>query len=110
MASSLSKAAQWARARYGAGMIPGRSVNSAKSSGEHLKESRTGAGSSGITANILPPTLNTKSSSHCTVSVTCGKDRQQLRTKSTFMDYRAALRSATAGAERLATLGKKLLD
>src|ERR1017187_10350337 len=82
MASSLSKATQWARARYGAGMIPGRSVKSAKSSGEHLKESRTGAGSSGITANILPPTLKTKSSSHCTVSATCGKERQQRRTKS----------------------------
>ena len=51
-------------------MIPRRSVSSAKSSGVHLKESHTEAGSNAITANILPPTFITRSLPHCTDSVT----------------------------------------
>ena len=39
----------------------------------------------GVTANILPPILNTRSLPHCTCSVECGKDRQCVRTHSTFM-------------------------
>jgi hypothetical protein len=42
-------------------MMFDRSVNSAKLSGEALKDRQTGAGSSGVIANIFPPTLNNKS-------------------------------------------------
>jgi len=49
---------------YGAGMIPGRSVSSAKFSGVTLRESQTQAGSSGVMANILPATLKRRSSPH----------------------------------------------
>src|SRR3954470_24706114 len=66
-------------------MMPGRSVRSAKSSGEHLKEATTLAGSVAATANILPPILKTRSLTHCTCSVTCGNDMQQRRMASRFM-------------------------
>src|SRR5712672_2136172 len=63
----------------------GRSVSSAKLSGEALNERQTEAGSSGVTANILPPTLNNKSLPHWICSVTPGKERQTSRSQSTFM-------------------------
>src|SRR5262245_34960060 len=63
-------------------MMPGRSVRSAKSSGLHLNDMNTGAGSVAQTANIFPPILNTRSLPHCTVSVALGNDRQCFRTAS----------------------------
>src|SRR5205814_4774570 len=42
----------------------GRSVSCAKLSGSALNERHTGAGSSGVAANIFPPTLNSKSLPH----------------------------------------------
>src|ERR1035438_6277324 len=66
-------------------MMPGRSVRSAKCSGVTLNESQTGAGSSGVTANILPLTLNRRSLPHWTCSVAPGKERQRRRRSSIFM-------------------------
>ena len=60
----------------------GRSVNSAKFSGDALNDKQTGAGSSGVTANIFPPTLNTRSQPHCICSVEPGNDRHNLRSQS----------------------------
>lgn len=80
-----SSATQMALAMYGAGMMPGISVSSANFSGVHLNERWVGAeGSRGMTANIFPATLNTRSSPHCTVSVACGSDRQCSRSQSMF--------------------------
>jgi hypothetical protein len=47
-----------------------------------LKDGQTGAGSSGLTANIFPPALNTRSFSHCTCSVALGRAMQKRRTHS----------------------------
>jgi len=66
-------------------MTWGRSVSSAKFSGDALKERHTGAGSSGVTANIFPPTLNSRSLPHCICSVAPAKERQTSRNQSTFM-------------------------
>ena len=57
-------------------MMPGRSTNYANSSGEHLNDSHTLAGSSTTTPNILPPILKTRSAPHCTDSVAWGIDMQ----------------------------------
>src|SRR5215472_15532258 len=57
-------------------MMPGCSTSCANSSGVHLNDSLTGAGTSGITAYSLPPILKTKSSPHCICSVVCGSERQ----------------------------------
>jgi hypothetical protein len=70
-----------ARARYGAGMIPSRSVSSAKASGVHLN-ARVWGRSVLTTANIFPPMLNTRSLPHLMSSVTAGRLRQKLRTAS----------------------------
>src|SRR6266566_6106118 len=66
-------------------MMLGLSVSSAKCSGDALNERHTGAGSSGVTANIFPPTLNSKSLPHWICSVAPGKERQTSRSQSTFM-------------------------
>src|SRR5947207_876973 len=66
-------------------MTLGRSVSSAKCSGDALNERHTGAGSSGVAANIFPPTLNSKSLPHRICSVAPGKERQTSRSQSTFM-------------------------
>src|SRR5712692_1660107 len=66
-------------------MMSGRSVSSAKFSGDVLNERNTGAGSSGVTANIFPPTLNSRSLPHWICSVVPGKERQSSRSQSTFM-------------------------
>src|ERR1035437_5107216 len=66
-------------------MMPGSSTSSANSSGEHLKDMQTAAGSRTVTAYILPPILKTKSPPHCTFSVVWGSERQNLRTHSTFI-------------------------
>src|SRR5207245_11626211 len=60
-ASLVGSASHCARAIYCAGIMFCRSVNSAELSGEALNERHTGAGSSGVTANIFPLTLNTRS-------------------------------------------------
>src|SRR6266446_9902071 len=64
-------------------MIPGRSVSSAKLSGEHLKESHTGAGSSTVTAKIFPAILKVRSMPQVTCSVAWGNERHRSRTQST---------------------------
>ncbi len=66
-------------------MMLERSVSSAKFSGEALKERQTEAGSNGVTANIFPPTLNTRSLPHWICSVAPGRERQISRKRSTFM-------------------------
>jgi len=66
-------------------MMLGRSVSSAKFSGEALNERHTGAGSSGVTANIFPPTLKSRSYPHWICSVTPGNDKQTSHSQSTFM-------------------------
>src|SRR5262245_18393312 len=67
-------------------MIPSRSVNSANSSGVHLKENwLAGPASRPMTANILPPILKTRSFCHKTSSVTCGSERQYSRIFSRFI-------------------------
>jgi hypothetical protein len=73
-----------ARARYGAGMMPSRSVSSANVSGVHLNESVCGR-SVLTTANILPPMLNARSLPHLISSVTAGSERQNVRTVSIDM-------------------------
>ena len=73
------------RARYGAGMMLGRSVNSANSSGVDLKEIQTVAGSSETIANILPATLNRRWLPHWICSVACGSEIQNSRTESVVM-------------------------
>src|SRR6185437_2014761 len=61
------------RAKYGAGMMPGWSVNSRNRSSSTLKEIRPPSlPSDGVTANILPPTLNTRSAPHLMSRVTPG--------------------------------------
>ena len=65
-------------------MMFGRSVSSTKFSGDDLKDSQTEAGSRGVAANILPPTLNSRSLPHWICSVAPGKDRQSSRSQSTF--------------------------
>src|SRR6516164_9950230 len=72
-------------------MMPGRSVSSAKFSGVTLKERQTGAGISGVTANIFPPILKTRSSPHWICSVVPGKERQSLRSASMCMAGRLTL-------------------
>src|SRR6266699_695456 len=66
-------------------MTLGRSVSSAKCSGEALNERHTGAGSSGVATNIFPPTLNSRSLPHWICSVAPGKERHSSRSQSTFM-------------------------
>src|ERR1700719_4343754 len=66
-------------------MMFGRSVNSAKFSGEHLKERQTGATSSTVWANILLATLKVKSPSQTVCSVAPGKERQSSRSSSICM-------------------------
>src|SRR5579871_1331492 len=75
---------------YGAGMIPGRSVNSANSSGVHFNANHTSKGGSrGMAAYIFPPTLKTRSCPHWTISVVWGSVKQNRRTHSTliFLNY-----------------------
>lgn len=93
-ASRDSSPTQWFRARYGAGMMLGRSVNSANSSGVDLKEIQTSLGSSATTANILPPTFSTRWLPHWICSVACGREMQNSRTESVVM------RNGTAGGSR----------
>src|SRR5207302_4343201 len=66
-------------------MTLGRSVTSAKCSGDALNERHTGAGSSGVAANIFPPTLNSRSLPHWICSVAPGKERHSSRSQSTSM-------------------------
>src|SRR5262245_53331081 len=67
-------------------MIPSSSVNSANSSGVHLNEYwHAGPASRPMTANILPPILNTRSFCHKTSSVACGNERQYSRIFSRFI-------------------------
>jgi hypothetical protein len=70
-----------ARAMYGAGMIPSRSISSPNVSGVHLNASVCGR-SVFTTANILPPTLKQRSLPHLMSSVTPGSARQIVRTTS----------------------------
>src|SRR5712691_714832 len=71
--------------------MPSSSVNSANFSGVHLRDKQYfDAPSSTVTANILPPTLKTRSLPHCTFSVTCGNERQYVRTCSISIDVFAA--------------------
>src|SRR5438045_1426314 len=65
--------------------MPGRSTNSEYFSGVHLKEKTCSPGSSAATANIFPPTLNTRSFTHCTFSVACGNERHCFRIHSMSM-------------------------
>ena len=61
----IGEIVELALARYGAGTTPSCSTNSAKPSSEHLNERRCPAsGSVAATANIFPPTLNTRSAPH----------------------------------------------
>ncbi len=84
-ASNVSSATHFARAMYGAGTIPSRSSNSLKPSSLHLKDTRCPASTSvAATANIFPPTLNTRSAPHWICSVAAGKERQNLRSFSRF--------------------------
>jgi len=89
-ASRVSSPTQWFRARYGAGMMLGCSVNSANSSAVDLKEIQTVAGSSETTANILPPTFRTRWLPHWICSVACGREMQNSRTESMVMSDRTA--------------------
>src|SRR5467141_47390 len=66
-------------------MTLGRSVSSAKCSGDALNERHTGAGSSGVAANIFPPTLKSRSLPHWIWSTAPGKERHNSRSQSTFM-------------------------
>src|ERR1700685_1276377 len=62
-----------------------RSINSAKLSGVHLKQSR---GLSRPTiAKIFPPILKHRSSPHCSFSVARGKARQNSRMISQFISF-----------------------
>src|SRR5271169_2395065 len=72
----------------------GRSQSSTKLSGEHLNDRRTGATSSGDTANILPSTLKTRSDPHCTFSVARGNPKQCRRNSSMsiILSWRPQLR------------------
>src|SRR4029077_10171068 len=72
----VSIATHFARAKYGAGTMPGRSVSSAKLSGEAFSESQVYPGTSGVTANIFPATLKTRSSPHWIFSVAPANARQ----------------------------------
>jgi hypothetical protein len=76
-ASLVSRATHCARARYGAGIIPARSVSSAKFSAEHLKESQTLAGSSTVTAKIFPLILKVRSP-QVTCSVAWGEGEAEI--------------------------------
>jgi len=73
-----------ARAMYGAGIIPSRSISSANVSGVHLNLSSCGR-SVFTTVNIFPPTLKTRSLPHLMSSVTPGNARQMVRTASMFI-------------------------
>src|SRR6185503_17930086 len=66
--------------------MPSRSTSSANFSGVHLNESFVGyPASNPATANIFSPMQNNRSLPHCTRSVTCGNERQYLRTCSRSM-------------------------
>jgi hypothetical protein len=65
-------------------MMPSRSVSSPNTSGVHLNASVCGR-SVLTTANILPPTLKTRSLPHLMSSVTAGRLRQNVRTESIDM-------------------------
>src|SRR5260370_35879327 len=61
---------------YGAGMMPARSVSSAKFSAEHLNESQTFAGSNTVTAKIFPLIRKVRAP-QVTCSVAWGNERQR---------------------------------
>lgn len=74
-------------------MMPSRSVSSANISGVHLNESVCGR-SVLTTANILPPTLNTRSLPHLMSSVAAGRLRQKVRTASMLIVVQAFMPAA----------------
>src|SRR6516165_652598 len=73
-------------------------MSSAYSSGEHLNDRHTGAGSRGATANIFPPTLKTRSLPHCTCSAACGSERQCRLSHSMFAMFVRIIQHGEIGA------------
>src|SRR5689334_2939443 len=80
-----SSETQLYRPRYGAAVMPSRSVSSTKVSGVHLNNKCGGTKPSFKTAKSFPLILKQTASPHCRFSVACAKERQTFCTSSTVI-------------------------